>query len=379
MDRSILERFQCTGGEMLLNMGPQHPSTHGVINFVVQADGEVMIKAVPEVGYLHRGMEKLAEATTWAGYMPFTDRIDYLGAMFANQGYAMAVEKLPGVEVPRRAEYLRVIACELNRIASHLIGLGSMTLDLGASTPFTHGIRERETINDLTEELCGARLTYNYARVGGVSADIPAGFDVKVRSFLDHFLPFVDEFDRLITFNEIFVQRCVDVAIVSAEEAISYGLAGPNLRASGVDWDLRRDEPYSAYPEFRFAVPLGVGARGTLGDSYDRFLVRVQEMRESARIVRQALDGLPAGEIQAKVPKKIKPEPGSCYSAVESARGEMGFYAVSDGGPEPYRLKIRCGSFTAMTIIEPKSAGLMIADLVTLIASLDVVAPEIDR
>jgi len=379
MDRSILQRFDLTGGEMLLNMGPQHPSTHGVINFVIQADGEVMQKAVPEVGYLHRGMEKIAEGMTWAGFMPFTDRIDYLGAMFANQGYAMAVERLLGVEVPRRAEHLRVLACELNRIASHLIGLGSMALDLGASTPFTHAIREREAINDLTEELCGARLTYNYARVGGVSHDIPSGFDARVKRFLDRFLPFVDEFDRLITRNEIFVKRSASVAVITAAEAIAHGLAGPNLRASGVDWDLRRDEPYSVYPEMEFDVPLGRGERGVVGDCYDRFVVRVEEMRQSARIVRQALGGLPAGDIQAKVPRKIKPAPGSCYAAVESARGEMGFYVVSDGGPEPYRVKIRCGSFTAMTIIEHKSPGLMIADLVALFASLDVVAPEVDR
>ncbi len=364
---------------MILNMGPQHPSTHGVIRFVITGDGEVMQRAVPHVGYLHRGIEKLAEGLPYPSFVPFTDRVDYLAAMFANHGYAMAVERLLGIEVPRRAEYLRVIVSELNRIASHLIGVGAMAMDIGAFTPFLHGIREREKLNDIIEELCGARLTYNYIRVGGVSFDFPQGLDAKIRAFLDTFEPLMEEFDRLITVNEILVKRCANVAVIDAETAKSYGLVGPNLRGSGVDWDLRRDLPYSAYPDFEFNVCLGRGFRGTLGDAYDRFIVRVQEMQESVKIIRQALDGLPEGEIKGKLPRKLKPAKGEAYGAVESARGELGYHVISDGTDKPYRVKIRAGSFNATSIVEHASRGLMIADLVVLIASLDVIAPEIDR
>jgi len=365
---------------MLLNMGPQHPSTHGVINFLVETDGEVIARAIPEVGYLHRGIEKIAEQCAYPSFMPYTDRVDYLAAMFANQVYAMAVEKLQGIEVPERAEYLRVVTAELNRIASHFIGAGSMAMDLGAYTPFMYWVREREAINDLIEEVCGARLTYNYHRIGGVASDIPVGWDKKVLAYLDHLEPMVDEFDRLISGNEIFVERLANIAVISAEEAIAYGLVGPNLRASGVDWDIRRDAPYSVYDKLQFDVPLGKGVRGVVGDSYDRFEVRIREIRESVKIVRQAIQGLPEGEVLAKVPKKIKPEAGKdCYVKVESARGELGVYLYADGSDHPGRLKIRTGSFSAMSIIESKSPGLMIADLVALIASLDVVAPEIDR
>jgi len=368
------------GQEMLLNMGPQHPSTHGVLRFLVRADGEVMSEAIPVVGYLHRGIEKIAESVPYAGFTPWTDRVDYLAAMFCNHAYVTAVEKLLGIEVPKRAEYLRVIADEINRIASHLIAVGAMAMDIGAFTPFLHGIREREMINDLTEMLCGARLTYNYMRIGGVSADLPDGFIEKLEGFLDHFEPgFIDEFNRLITGNEILVKRCVNVATISADEAMDMGLVGPNLRASGVDWDLRRDMPYSCYPDFQFDVPVGRGFRGTVGDSYDRFVVRVLEMTQSARILRQAIERLPDGEIQAKVPRKIKLPVGESYGAVESSRGELGFYLVSDGGETPYRLKIRTGSFSSMWAIHQKSRGCFVADLVVLIASTDIVAPEIDR
>lgn len=368
------------GQEMLLNMGPQHPSTHGVLRFLVRADGEVMSEAIPIVGYLHRGIEKIAESTPYASFTPWTDRVDYLAAMFCNHAYVTAVERLLGVEVPKRAEYLRVIADEINRIASHLIAVGAMAMDIGAFTPFLHGIREREIINDLTEMLCGARLTYNYMRIGGVSADLPDGFIAQLEGFLDHFQPgFIDEFNRLITGNEILVKRCVNVATISADEAMDMGLVGPNLRASGVDWDLRRDMPYSCYPDFQFDVPVGRGFRGTVGDSYDRFVVRVLEMTQSARILRQAIERLPDGEFQAKVPRKIKLPAGESYGAVESSRGELGFYLISDGGETPLRLKIRTGSFSSMWAIHQKSHGCFVADLVVLIASTDIVAPEIDR
>ncbi|MBI5549647.1 MAG: NADH-quinone oxidoreductase subunit D [Deltaproteobacteria bacterium] len=375
----LIERLGTSGDLMLLNMGPQHPSTHGVINFLIQTDGEVMRKAVPQVGFLHRGIEKIAELVQYPQFMPYTDRVDYLAAMTANEGYALAVEKLLGLEVPARARYLRAIAAELNRIASHLVGVGSNASDIGAFTPFVHALREREAINDLIEALCGARLTYNYARIGGVAFDLPDGWADRLRRFLDHFEPFLDEFDRLISYNKIFIERLADVATISADEAIAWGLCGPSLRGSGVAFDCRRDVAYGAYPDFKFEVIVGKGWQGTLGDAFDRYYVRVLEMMESCKILRQALDKLPEGEVMAKVPRRIKPEPGEAMARVESARGELAYYVVSDGTEKPYRVRIRTGSFMAMGIIEPKSEGLMIADLVALIASFDVVAPEIDR
>jgi NADH-quinone oxidoreductase subunit D len=254
-----------------------------------------------------------------------------------------------------------------------------MTMDLGAFTPMLHGIRERETLNDLIEALCGARLTYNSHRIGGVAFDLPEGWRDQVLKFLDHFDRFLVEFDRLISFNEIYIKRLANVAIIPGPMAIDYGLSGPNLRGSGVDWDLRRDAPYGAYPDFRFDVPVGRGWAGTVGDCYDRYYVRVLEMAESSRIVRQAIETIPEGEITAKVPRKPKPEAAEVQSRVESARGEMAYYLVADGGERPYRLRVRTGSFMAMGIIEDISPGLMVADLVALIASLDVVAPETDR
>ncbi len=379
MDKLILRRVDRDGEEMILNFGPQHPSTHGVINFIVETDGEVLKKAVPDVGYLHRSLEKIGEIVGYPGFMPYTDRVDYVAAMFANEGYAIAVERLLKLEVPRRAQYLRAISCELNRIASHLISVGSMAMDIGAVTPFPYALREREAINDLIEALCGARLTYNYHRIGGVAFDLPEGWRDRTLRFLDHFDSLMQEWDRLISFNEIYVKRLANVAVIPRAQAIDYGLVGPNLRGSGVDWDLRRDVPYGAYPDFRFDVPVGRGFRGTPGDCFDRYYVRVLEMVESSRIVRQALEKLPDGEIAAKVPRKPKPEAGEAQSRVESARGEMAYYVVSDGTERAHRVRARTGSFLAMGIIEDASRGLMVADLVALTASLDVVAPEIDR
>ncbi len=366
-------------GMLRINMGPQHPATHGVISFIVETDGEVMRKATADVGFLHRGVEKMAEITSYPGFMPYTDRVDYLASMFANHGYAMAVEKLLGVEVPKKAEWLRVIADELNRIASHLVATGTMAMDLGAFTPFTHWIRERESINDFMEHICGARLTYNYMRVGGVCADWPVGLSEKILVWLDHFEPIIEEFNRLITGNEIFIRRLANVAVIPAELAIDWALSGPNLRASGVPFDLRRSEPYSIYPELQFDVPVGQGTQGTVGDSYDRFWVRILEMRESCRILRQLLAGIPEGDFKAKVARTLKVPAGEVYSKVESARGEIGYFLVADGSDRPVRVKIRTGSFTAVALIEPISPGLMLADLVAVIGSLDIVAPEIDR
>jgi NADH-quinone oxidoreductase subunit D len=365
--------------EMTLNMGPQHPSTHGVLRFIVKADGEVMREAIPDVGYLHRSIEKIAEKVGYHGFMPYTDRVDYVAAMPCNQGWAMVCEKLAGIEVPKRAEYCRVIATELNRIASHLLSVGTMGMDIGAYTPFTHALREREYINDLLEELCGARLTFNYMRIGGVAWDLPPEFGARALAFLDRFEPLIDEYNALISYNKIYVERLANVAIVSAAEAVDYNLVGPNLRGSGVKFDVRKDLPYSIYPELDFAVPIGTGEMGTLGDCFDRYMVRIREMTESCRILRQCFAQIPEGSVLAKVPRKFKPPVGDAYVRLESARGDMGWYCVSDGSEYPYRVKIRTGSFTATSILDLVSRGLMIADLVAVIASLDLVAPEIDR
>src|SRR5512132_550825 len=358
MEKLILRRVDRDNEEMILNFGPQHPSTHGVINFLVETDGEGLKRAVPDVGYLHRSIEKIGEVVGYPGFMPYTDRVDYVAAMFANEGYAIAVERLLKLEVPARAPWLRAISCELCRIASHLVSVGTMTMDIGAFTPMMHGLREREEINDYIEALCGARLTYNYHRIGGVAFDMPEGWRDKVLAFLDHFDKFLGEFDRLITFNQVYVKRLANVAIIPPALAIDYGLVGPN---------------------FKFGVPVGKGFYGTPGDSFDRYYVRCLEMAESSKIVRQALETIPEGEITAKVPRNVKPEAGEALGRVESARGEMAYYVVSDGTNKAYRVRARTGSFTAMGIIEDISHGLMVADLVALIASLDVVAPEIDR
>ncbi len=365
--------------EMLLNMGPQHPSTHGVIRFVVKTDGEVMSSAVPDVGYLHRSLEKIAEKATYNGYMPWTDRVDYLAAMNCNVAYAMAVEKLAGIEISRRGEYLRVIAMEMNRIVSHLLAVGSLGMDVGAYTPFIHALREREKANDLIEELCGQRLTYNYARIGGVIYDMTDHWDKKVLEFIRQLEPLMNEFGRLLSDNKILRERVGGVAVISREDAINYNLVGPNLRGSGVNWDLRKDMPYSIYPELDFDVPVGTGEVGVVGDCYDRYIVRIREITESIKILRQCFEKIPAGEAMVKLPKKIRPPAGDTYVRTESTRGDLGVYLVSDGSDKPYRVKFRTGSFTAMSIIEKLSRGMMLADLIAFIASLDIVAPEIDR
>ncbi len=365
--------------EMTLNMGPQHPSTHGVLRFVIRADGEVMRSCMPDVGFLHRSIEKIAEKVGWHGFMPYTDRVDYVAAMTCNQAWAMAAERLGGIEVPRRGEYCRVIAAELGRICSHLLAFGAMGMDIGAVTPFTHAIREREAINDLLEELCGARLTFNYMRIGGVAWDLPPHYAKKVLAFLDRFEPTVDEFDGLLSNNKVFVERLANVAIVNSEMAIAYGLVGPNLRASGIEYDIRRSRPYSVYPEFDFEIPVGRGTYGTVGDCWDRYAVRIEEMRQSAHILRQALEGVPEGPVVAKVARTFKPKPGDVHLHVETPRGDQSWYVSADGTDKPYRVHVRTGSFSAMSIIESLCPGLMIADLVALIASLDIVAPEVDR
>ncbi len=367
--------------EMVLNMGPHHPSTHGVIRFILRTDGEVIVNVTPDIGFLHRGLEKIAELVPYQSFMPFTDRIDYLAALNCNLGYAVTVEKLAGIEVPEKAEYLRVIGAELTRLASHFIGCGVLLLDLGAVTPFVHALRERERYNDLMEKLCGARLTHNYVRIGGVSHDIPSGFKEETMRFIDHLeYEFIKEFNDLASFNPILIKRLKNVGVISREQAVEYTLTGPNLRGSGVSYDTRKDDTYSIYDRFDFDIPVGKGMFGTLGDSYDRYWVRIEEITQSCRIIRQALHQIPdKGEIRTKLPKIFKVPEGEAYVQTESPRGQLGFYLISDGGKSPARLKIKTGSFSAMTIIGLIGQGVMVADLVAIIGSLDVIAPEIDR
>lgn len=374
-------QLEALAGDLVeINMGPHHPSTHGVIRFVLHLDGEVVVSADADVGYLHRAIEKIAEQVTYGGFAPYTDRIDYVAALNCNVGYAHAVETLAQMEIPERAVFLRIIGMELNRIASHLMGVGALTMDIGAFTPFTYALRERESIFDLLEEQTGARLTYNYARIGGVSRDVSDEYLKKVSDFLDHFVPFVDEFQRLIGDNKIFVERLKNIGIVSAQEAKSFSFSGPNLRASGVDFDFRKKLPYHGYENFDFKTIVSNGFVGTTGDSYDRYYVRVLEMLESVSIIRQALAKISEGSIRTKVSKKFVPPAGEIYSATEAPRGELGFYLVSDGKSiSPQRLKIRTGSFAAMTSISKKLVGMMVADVIAYFASLDVVAPEVDR
>jgi len=365
--------------EMVLNMGPQHPSTHGVLRLKIHTDGEVVSKIEPIIGYLHRCFEKHCEHLGYEQIVPFTDRCDYIASMHMNHGYALAMERLMGIEVPPRVEYIRVIVGELQRIASHLVALGTFGLDIGAITPFTWMIRDRERILDLFENLCGARLLYNYIWVGGVSHDLPEKFIRRTKEFIDYFTPQMDEFDQLLTFNKIFIERTADVGILPPDVAINYGVTGPSLRGSGVKWDLRKDEAYSAYPELEFDVPVGTGKMGSVGDCWDRYWVRMLEMRESVRIIDQALKSIPDGDVRAAVPKKVRPPKGSVYSRFETARGEIGYYIISDGKNIPVRLKMRSPAFCNLSVISEIAEGWMISDLIAILGSLDIVLGEIDR
>ena len=367
------------GEEMILNMGPQHPSTHGVLRLELQTDGEVVQKITPHIGYLHRCFEKHAENVDYPGVIPYTDRMDYIASMNNSLGYALAVEKLMGIEVNERVKTLRVIVAELNRIASHLLSVGTYAMDIGAYTPFLHCFREREKILDLFEWICGARLLYNYNWVGGLSHDIPDGFVEKTRQFLTEFEPVIAEENELLSFNKIFIERTAGVGILSEELALSYNVTGPNLRGSGVSWDLRKAEPYCGYETYDFAVPVGQGRFGPLGSCWDRYYVRVREMEECVKIIRQALDRLPEGDVQEKVPKKVKPPKGEVYGKTETPRGELGYYIVSDGTPNPFRVKIKSPCFTALAVLPVISKGEMIADIIAVIGSIDIVMGELDR
>lgn len=366
--------------EMVLNMGPQHPSTHGVLRLELVVDGEIVIDVIPHIGYLHRCFEKHAEKmTNYQQVIPYVDRMDYCAAMNMDFGYVLAVEKLLGIKVPERVEYIRVIMAELQRIASHLIAAGTYGLDIGAFTPFLYMFRDRERILDLFEITCGARLLYNYMWIGGLSHDLPPGFIDKAKDFCQYFRPKIKEYNDLLSYNEIFVKRTANVGILPAHVAISYGCSGPVLRGSGVNFDLRRDDPYSIYDRFKWEPQIGKGEMGTVGDCWDRYMVRIREMAQSVNIVEQALQQIPDGDVASAIPKRIRPNPGDVYVRTESARGEIGFYVVSDGSGKPYRVKGRSPCFSNLSVIPEISRGYMIADIIAIAGSLDIVLGEVDR
>ncbi len=359
----------------VLNMGPVHPSTHGVFRMRVTLDGEVVLDIEPVFGYLHRGLEKLAEERTYTGVIPLTDRLDYIASMSNNLAYVLAVEKLAGIEVPERAEYLRVIMAELQRIAAYLIAVGAFLNECGAFfTPFLYMFREREKIVDLFEMVSGQRLLYNYMRVGGVSQDIPEEFLPALRKFIEQMPGFIDEYDRLIKENEILLARAKGVGILSKETAINCSVSGPVLRASGVKWDIRKADPYSVYDRFEFDVPTG-----SVGDCYDRYRVRIEEMWQSLRIIEQAMKQLPSGPVRTEVPHLLRPPAGEAYAHIEAPKGELGFYLVSDNSIAPYRCHIRAPSLINLTALREMIIGWKIQDAIIIFGSIDITVGEADR
>jgi len=387
------------GEKMVLNMGPSHPATHGVLRLELELDGEVVTKATPHIGYLHRGDEKIAENMQYNQFVPYTDRLDYLAPLANNVAYALAVEKLMGWELPPRGKAIRVICCETARLSAHLLGLGAMALDLGAMTVFLYTFTEREKLYDLFELLTGARFTTSYTRVGGQIRDLPETFIPQLQQFMDGFIPQLDEIDKLLTRNRIFVDRTRDIGVIPRDRAIAYALSGPNLRGSGVEHDLRRKHPYLDYEKYDFEVAIG-----SAGDCYDRYLVRIEEMRQSVRILRQVIEHLPSGPINAVDWKNVLPPKarvmtkmeelihhfivvtegidapsGEVYFAAENPKGELGFYINSKGGGVPHRLKIRAPSFVNLSILPELLPGSMMSDVVAILGSLDFVMGECDR
>jgi NADH-quinone oxidoreductase subunit D len=384
---------------MVLNMGPQHPSTHGVLRLVLEIDGETVVKVVPDIGYLHTGIEKTCEAKFWQQVVPLTDRIDYLCPMTNNLAYCLAAEKLLQLQIPERAQWMRVLLNELTRLNSHLVWLGTHAMDIGALTVFLYTFREREEILRIFEHVSGQRMMTSYFRIGGLALDPPLDFFDSVQSLINILPEKIDEYENLLTGNPIFINRLKGVGTLSADDAIALGVTGPPLRASGVDWDLRRDMPYSGYEKFKFEVPVSND-----GDVWARYIVRLREMRESVKICQQALDGMPEGPIKADAPHVVLPDrekmktqmealiyhfkivtegfqvpAGEVYQAVESPRGEMGYYAVSDGTAKPYRVHMRNPSFATLQALQTMCAGRLIADVVAVIGSIDIVLGEIDR
>jgi NADH-quinone oxidoreductase subunit D len=382
-----------------LNMGPQHPSTHGVLRVLLEMEGEVVTKATPVIGYLHRGIEKIAENKTYHQFITLTDRLDYTSPFINNLAYVLTVEKLLGMEVPLRAQYIRVLMAEITRIQSHLIWLGTHALDMGAMSPLLYCFREREETLDMFEMVGGARMNQSYFRIGGLAGDLPEGFVDKVRDFSEVLPSRIEGYETLLTENKIWLSRTKEVGVISAEEGIDLGLSGPSLRACGVKWDLRKANPYSSYDHFDFEIPIG-----TNGDVYDRYLVRMEEMRQSNRIIKQVLDKLPPGEINAYNPKVVPPPKekvlsniesliihfhimtegfevprGEAYCSVESSKGELSFYIVSDGSNKPYRVKIRAPSFVNLQSLSTMAEGRMMADMVAVIGSIDICLGEVDR
>ncbi len=360
--------------ELVLNMGPQHPSTHGVLRVILKLDGERVLSTECVIGYLHRGVEKIAENRTWQMFAPYVDRMDYVAAVSNGLGYCLAVEKLLGVEAPPRAQAVRVILTELNRIASHLLWLGTHALDIGAITPLFYCMRERELILNIYEKYCGARLTTHAFRIGGLQYETYEGFEKECLEFCDLFEKKIDEYEELLTGNRIWQQRLTGVGILTAEDCKEYGVTGPMLRAAGVKWDLRKAQPYSGYEQYDFEIPVRQN-----GDTYDRYIVRMQEMRQSVRIVRQAVAGIPAGPIMAKVGKVIKPPVGEAYVSIEAPKGELGYYVVSDGSTQPYRVRIRPPSFVNLQALDKMCRGALVADVVAIIGTTDIVLGEVDR
>ncbi len=365
--------------EMILNMGPQHPATHGVLRLELVTDGELVKQARPHIGYLHRNFEKHAENIDYQGVIPFTDRLDYVASMGNSLTYALAVEKLMGIEVNDRVATIRVVMAELQRIASHLLAIGTYGMDVGAFTPFLHCFRERESILDLFEWLCGARLLYNYNWAGGLSHDLPDGWAEKARQFTESFVPVIDELDDLLSFNKIFIRRTANVGIISREMAVDYALSGPNFRGSGIKWDVRKEDSYCGYESYDFELPVGLGEHGPIGSCWDRYYVRDQEMRESAKTALQALDRMPEGNVHEKIPKRVKPAKGELSLRTEAPRRAPGLYIVSDGSLKPFRVKARSPCFVAMSVFHEIARGELIADIIAIIGSLDIVLGEIDR
>ncbi|MBC7346302.1 MAG: NADH-quinone oxidoreductase subunit D [Clostridia bacterium] len=360
--------------EITLNMGPQHPSTHGVYRGILTMDGEYVVGVENVIGYLHRGLEKIAENRTYTQFIPYTDRLDYLSAMLNNLGYVQAVEKLMGIEVPERAEYLRIIMAELQRMASHMVFVASFALDLSGWTGWMYPFRDRERILDLFEMASGSRLTTSYLRIGGVAEDVPEEFWPALKALLADLPRCFEEYDGLITGNEIFQARTKGIGILDVATALAYGVTGPNLRAAGLAFDLRKARPYGIYSRFDFEIPTGQN-----GDSFDRFVVRIQEMRQSLRIIEQAVREIPAGPVRAKLPKVLRPPKGEVYHQIEGSKGILGFYLVSDGSTRPYRLHIRGPSFVNLGAFPLMVKGGTIQDLVSTLASIDIVLGEVDR